>query len=324
MKTPLIPVVNPMANIPGTTVMAPPRRRKPGRPPGRAARLETIAVPQSHGDTGGDTVLRIYLREIGPVPLLTREEEVTLARRVQQGDEAAREQMIRANLRLVVKIASEFDGYGLPLLDLISEGNVGLMKAVERFDPGFGAKFSTYAMWWIKQAIRRALSNQTRLIRLPVHVNEKLMRISRASSRLHEILGRDPDDAEIGQEVRLPEQKVRRLRTAALRPTSLDESIDDDGSRSIAELVADEAAVQPENSDDHEQALQALKDALTGLDAREQRVIMARFGLNGGQARTLEEIGAEIGITREYVRQIQNRALSKMRRKISALGVSSV
>ena len=324
MRTNLNSVVNPMANIPGITVMPPLQRHQPGRPPGRATRADTAPAPAPHGDTGGDTVLRLYLCEIGPVPLLTREEEVRLARRVQKGDESAREQMIKANLRLVVKIASQFDGYGLALLDLISEGNVGLMKAVERFDPGFGAKFSTYAMWWIKQAIRRALANQTRLIRLPVHVHEKLMRISRASNRLHEILGRDPSDEELGQEVRLPEHKVRRLRTAALRPTSLDEPAGDDGSKTIAELVADEAAVQPENSDDSELAMQALNDALTGLDAREQRVLKARFGLNGGEAHTLEEIGAEIGVTREYVRQIQNRALSKMRRKISALGVSGV
>jgi RNA polymerase primary sigma factor len=223
-----------------------------------------------------------------------------------------------------VKIASEFDGYGLPLLDLISEGNIGLMKAAERFDPGFGAKFSTYAMWWIKQAIRRALSNQTRLIRLPVHVNEKLMRISRAANRLHEELGRDPSDDELSAEVNLPEHKVRRLRTAAMRPASLDEPAGDDSSKTIAEMVADEAAVQPENSEDHDLMLHSLSDALTELNPREQRVMRARFGLQGHEARTLEDIGAELGITREYVRQIQNHALSKMRRKISALGVASV
>jgi len=324
MRTTLHPTVNPMANIPGTTALTPLRRHKPGRPPGRATRADTAPATAPQADTGGDTVLRLYLREIAPVPLLTREEEVALARRIQKGDEAAREQMIKANLRLVVKLASEFDGYGLPLLDLISEGNIGLMKAAERFDPSFGAKFSTYAMWWIKQSIRRALSNQTRLIRLPVHVHEKLMRISKAATRLHEELGREPGDDELGEEVHLPEHKIRRLRTAALWPTSLDEPADDDGSRTIAELVADETAVQPENSDDRELAMQAIRDALTGLDAREKRVLKARFGLNGGEARTLEEIGSEIGVTREYVRQIQNRALSKMRRTISARGVASV
>ncbi len=324
MSTTLHPTVNPTANLPGTTAMAPLPRRNPGRPPGRATRADTAPAHAPQADSGGDTALRLYLREIGPVPLLTRAEEVTLARRIQKGDEAAREQMIKANLRLVVKIASEFDGYGLPLLDLISEGNIGLMKAAERFDPGFGAKFSTYAMWWIKQAVRRALSNQTRLIRLPVHVTEKLMRISKAATRLHEELGREPSDDELGDEVHLPEDKVRRLRTAALRPTSLDEPVSDEGSKTIAEMVADEAAVQPENSDDHEMALSAIKEALTGLEVREQRVLQARFGLNGGEARTLEQIGSEIGVTREYVRQIQNRALSKMRRRISALGVASV
>jgi RNA polymerase primary sigma factor len=279
-------------------------------------------LPQA--DIGGDSALRIYLREIGPLPLLTREEEVALARRIQQGDDAAREQMIKANLRLVVKISSEFDGYGLPLLDLISEGNIGLMKAAERFDPSFGAKFSTYAMWWIKQAIRRALSNQTRLIRLPVHVNEKLMRISKAATRLQEELGREPGDDELSAEVQLPEHKVRRLRTAAMRPTSLDEPMGDDESKTIAELVADESAVQPENAEDRDLTASALSDALTELNPREQRVVCSRFGLQGHETRTLEDIGAELGITREYVRQIQNHALSKMRRKISALGVASV
>jgi RNA polymerase primary sigma factor len=323
MRTTLNPTVNPMANIPGTTEMTPRKRNQPGRPPGRAARADSAPALAPQADSGGDTALRLYLREIGPVPLLTRAEEVALAKRIQQGDEAAREQMIKANLRLVVKIASQFDGYGLPLLDLISEGNLGLMKAAERFDPGFGAKFSTYAMWWIKQAIRRALSNQTRLIRLPVHVNEKLLRLSKAATRLHEELGREPSDDELGAEVRLPEHKVRRLRTAALRPTSLDEPAGDDGSKTIAELVADEAAVPPENSEDRELAMSALSEALGALDPREQRVLQARFGLNGA-ARTLEQIGSEIGVTREYVRQIQNRALSKMRRKISALGVAGV
>jgi RNA polymerase primary sigma factor len=324
MRTTLQPSVHATAHLPGATVLSAPKRRKPGRPPGRAARADSAPAPAPQADPGGDTALRLYLREIGPVPLLSRAEEVALAKRIQKGDEAAREQMIKANLRLVVKIASEFDGYGLPLLDLISEGNIGLMKAAERFDPGFGAKFSTYAMWWIKQAIRRALSNQTRLIRLPVHVNEKLLRLSRAANRLHEELGREPGDDELGAEVHLPEHKVRRLRTAALRPTSLDEPVGDDGAKTIAELVADEAAVQPENSDDCARALQALSEALSALDPREQRVLQARFGLDGCQARTLEDIGAEIGVTREYVRQIQNRALSRMRRQISALGVAGV
>jgi len=321
MRTNLNPVAHPMKTTRHDVIAPPFPGRKPARTTNTAA---ATAAPEPSGETACDSVLRLYLREIGPVPLLTREEEVKLARRVRRGDMAARELMIKANLRLVVKIASEFDGYGLPLLDLISEGNIGLMKAAERFDPGFGAKFSTYAMWWIKQAIRRALSNQTRLIRLPVHVNEKLMRISKAATRLQEELGREPGDDELSAEVQMPEHKVRRLRTAALRPASLDEPVGDDNARTIAELVADESAEMPENSDDRERAMRALKEAFTRLDPREQRVLKARFGLNGGEAHTLEEIGSEIGITREYVRQIQNRALTKMRRKISALGVSSV
>jgi RNA polymerase primary sigma factor len=316
--------VNPPANIPWTIVMTPLKRNKPVRPPQRAARADTAPAPLLPADTRGDTPLRIYLREIGPVPLITREEEVTLAKRIKKGDKAAREQMIKANLRLVVKIASEFDGHGLPLLDLISEGNIGLMKAAERFDPGFGAKLSTYAMWWIKQSIRRALANQARLIRLPVHVNAKLLRISRAFNRLHEELGREPSDGELSAEVHLPEDKVRQLRKAALRPISLDEPAGDDGSKTIADMVPDETAVQPENPEDCQLAMSALVDALTELDPREQRVLKARFGLNGGGARSLEAIGAEIGVTREYVRQIQNRALGKMRRRISALGIAGV
>ena len=319
MRTNLQPVVNSMKSATHFKKAVPPADHRPGH---LASAVEPITAHST--ESGTDSVLRIYLREIGPVPLLTREEEVKLARRVKRGDMAAREQMIKANLRLVVKIASEFDGYGLPLLDLISEGNIGLMKAAERFDPSFGAKFSTYAMWWIKQAIRRALSNQTRLIRLPVHVNEKLMRISKAATRLQEELGREPGDDELSAEVQLPEHKVRRLRTAAMRPASLDEPAGDDDSKTVAELVADDAAVMPENAEDCELAMNALSEALTQLDAREQRVLKARFGLCGCEARTLEDLGSEIGVTREYVRQIQNRALSKMRRKISALGVASV
>jgi RNA polymerase primary sigma factor len=250
--------------------------------------------------------------------LLAREEEAELSNRIQAGDADARERMIKGNLRLVVKIASEFDGYGVPLLDLISEGNIGLMKAADRFDPSHGAKFSTYAAWWIKQGIRRALANQARTVRMPVHAQEKLMRISRVAAALQEELGRDPTDAELASEVGLPEKKVRRLRAASQRPLSLDEPAFDDRTRTVADIVADES-VQPANQrQDDEETLALMLEAFDNLDPREQQVLRSRFGLEGEQEQTLETIGTEIGITREYVRQIQNRALSKMRRRIAA------
>ena len=276
--------------------------------------------PSPSWDTAGDAdaVYHLYLREIGQVSLLTRQEELALARRVQKGDEAAREHMIKANLRLVVKIAREYEGQGLPLLDLISEGNIGLMKAVERYDPGRGVKLSSYAAFWIKQAIRRALANSSKTIRLPVHVQEKLLHINRAALKLRRELGREPDDEEIADEVGISVKRIRRFRQAALSPVSLDAPLNDDETNRLSETVADENALPPDLHVDDQIHLKLLEEALQDLDPRETTILRQRFGLDGKAGRTLDEVSRQFGLTRERIRQIQNRALRKLRAKIES------
>ncbi len=193
----------------------------------------------------GDTAIKLYLREIGQVKLLTPQEEIELAARIKKGDKKAREQMIKANLRLVVKIARDYEGIGLPLLDLISEGNIGLMKAVERFDPAKGGKLSTYGSWWIKQSIKRALANQSKTIRLPVHLVDKISKMRRTAMRLQEELGREPTDEELGEELGITASRVAQMRMAAIRPASLDAPIGDEDSNNFAEVVQDESADTP-------------------------------------------------------------------------------
>ena len=309
---------------PGNQPKRPPRQPQPLRP-ARALAFKSATPelrPPGADDScppNGDLIYHLYLREIGQVPLLSREEEINLARRIHRGDDAAREQMIKANLRLVVRIATAFEGHGLPLLDLISEGNIGLMKAVEKFEPGHGAKFSTYAAWWIKQHIRRAVANQLRTVRLPIHAQEKLLRIHRAAARLQELFDREPTDAEIGDEVGLPEAKVRKLRAAAARPVSLDEPLGNDDSNPVADVVADESASHPGERLAAANQLGLVREVLQQLDPREHAVLRSRFGLDDEHERTLEEIGDELGVTREYVRQIQNRALKKLRHRMASL-----
>ena len=263
----------------------------------------------------GDT-LQLYLREIGQVKLLTPPEEIALARRVQRGDKKAREHMITANLRLVVKIARGYEGLGLPLLDLINEGNIGLMKGVQRFKLGKGAKFSTYASLWIKQAIRRALSNTSKTIRLPVHVVDRLTHMRRAEVKLRETLDREPTDDEVADELGIDARRVRRYRDSSRAPVSLDSPVSDDDATSISEHVADANAAAPfaaiVQHNDHE----LVKAVLATLDARESRILAMRFGLDNGRPKTLEEVGARLGVTRERIRQIQEQALQKMRVKI--------
>jgi len=266
----------------------------------------------------GDTIYHLYLREVGQVRLLTRAEEIALARRVQQGDEAAREQMIKANLRLVVKIAKDFEGYGLPLLDLISEGNLGLMSAVERFDPDRGAKLSSYAVFWIRQGIRRALANHSRTIRLPVHVHDKLLRIRRSALRLQEALGREPTDEELSAEAGLPAWKIRQFRAASHALVSLDAPLGDDETSTVAEIVADESTGRPGDAMDDEAALAQVDELMRGLNPREITILRRRFGLNGDGEQTLEQVSRTVGLTRERIRQIQNRALEKLREKLAA------
>jgi RNA polymerase primary sigma factor len=265
-----------------------------------------------------DIVFRLYAREIGQVQLLSQQEEIALARRIRRGDDDAREQMIKANLRLVVKIAHDFEGQGMPLLDLISEGNIGLMKAVERFDPYRGAKLSTYASFYIKQAMRRAIADQGRLIRLPVYAQEKLIEINRADSKLRELLGRPPSDDEISSEMGLPPAKVRRLRDAAIPPTSLDEPQDDDPTNPFSEMVADVGSAAPDAALDHADTTELVRQLLDGLPPRELAILRRRFGFEAEGERTLEEIGAEMGLTRERIRQLQNSALRRLRNRLRA------
>jgi RNA polymerase primary sigma factor len=267
----------------------------------------------------GDTAIRLYLREIGQVKLLTPQEEIELAARIKKGDKKAREHMIKANLRLVVKIARDYEGIGLPLLDLISEGNIGLMKAVERFDPSKGGKLSTYGSWWIKQAIKRALANQSKTIRLPVHLVDKISKMRRIAMKLQEELGREPTDEELAGELGMTTARVAQMRQAAIRPTSLDAPIGDEDSNSYAEIVEDENATSPYDNLEDKTVTGMLQDMVKHLDEREATILRFRFGLDGGSEKTLEEVGVKFGVTRERVRQIQNLALRKLRKMIEKL-----
>lgn len=270
-------------------------------------------------DFGGDRIIKLYLREIGQVKLLTPKEEVELAARIRKGDKRAREQMIKANLRLVVKIARDYDGLGLPLLDLVSEGNIGLMKAVERFDPRKGAKLSTYSAWWIKQSIKRALANQSKTIRLPVHMVDKISRMRRTSMRLQEELGREPTDEELGQELGKTARSIARMRTAAIRPASLDAPIGEDGTESFGEVVEDERAESPYEQLESKTMARMLEEMVKTLTPRETTILRARFGLDGEDPQTLEDVGMTLGVTRERVRQLQQTALAKLRSWIETL-----
>ena len=263
-----------------------------------------------------DSNLKIYLREISRTPLLTPEEEVKLARRIKRGDKAARAQMINANLRLVVKIAQDYSGYGLPLNDLISEGNIGLMKAVERFDPKKGGKLSTYAAWWIKQSIKRALANQSKTIRLPVHMVDKIAKMRRISTMLAEVLGREPTDEELAEEIGLPRRKLAMLKQASQRPTSLDAPVNEGEATEYGEIIGDERAENPLDALSDKNLHGELDGLLAVLDKRERRIIDERFGLTGKTPMTLEEVGREFGVTRERIRQLQNVALAKMRKAL--------
>jgi RNA polymerase primary sigma factor len=267
----------------------------------------------------GDTAIKLYLREIGQVKLLTPQEEIDLAARIKKGDKKAREQMIKANLRLVVKIARDYEGIGLPLLDLISEGNIGLMKAVERFDPAKGGKLSTYGSWWIKQSIKRALANQSKTIRLPVHLVDKISKMRRTAMRLQEELGREPTDDELGEELGITASRVAQMRMAAIRPASLDAPIGDEDSNNFAEVVQDEAADTPYEQLEEKTVTRMLQEMVKTLDPREATILRARFGLDGGPQKTLEEVGQKFGVTRERVRQIQNIALKKLRKMIEKM-----
>ena len=264
-----------------------------------------------------DFGLKRYLQEIGQFSLLTPQQEIELAGKIKKGDAAARERMINANLRLVVTIARDYANLGLPLLDLISEGNIGLTKAVERFDPTKGAKLSTYAMWWIKQSIKRALANQSKTIRLPVHLVDKVAKVRRVSLQMSDELGREPTDEELGEEIGIASDKVARLKSVGIRPASLDAPIADDDSTEFAEVIGDDEAQTPFELLRDKNLLGEVDGLLEVLDSRETKIISQRFGLDGGRPKTLENVAKSFGITRERIRQLQNIALAKLRRALS-------
>ena len=264
------------------------------------------------------STIKLYLQEIGKTPLLKPSEEVELAALIQQGDHKARERMIKANLRLVVKIAHDYSNFGLPLLDLISEGNIGLVKAVERFDPSKGGKLSTYAAWWIKQSIKRALANQSKTIRLPVHLVDKIARMRRVAMELEEALGRQPTDEEIAYEMEMSVNKVAHLKSVSVRPASLDAPVGDDDGTEFGDLIGDENSINPFDSLQNKSVVNDLTDLIEELDPRESEIIRLRFGLGGEKPMTLEEVGEKFDITRERVRQLQNMALTRMRKALIA------
>lgn len=307
-------------------------RRQAGRTREPKLKVATVPAPVEQAPPvhvepqayTGDSAFHLYVREIGQTKLLTPKEEVQLARRIQKGDAKAREHMIKANLRLVVKIARDYENFGLPLLDLINEGNIGLMRAVEKFDPRKGAKLSTYAAWWIKQSIRRALSDQSKTIRIPVHATDKLLHIRRTAAKLEEELGREPTPEEIGAELDIPAKQVQLLQTASIRPASLDAPLGDDESNRVADVIADERASTPYQDLEEKTNVDLVNEAIGILDPREMTILRYRFGLDGGNERTLEEVGEKFGVTRERIRQIQNVALKKLRKKIEKLDAVTV
>ena len=291
--------------------MPPPAPAEEPRPP-----ASTRVAPAADREVQPErSTIKQYLAEIGKTPLLTPAEEVVLAKRIKRGDRAARNHMIQANLRLVVKIAHDYKDFGLPLLDLISEGNIGLIKAVERFDPAKGGKLSTYAAWWIKQSIKRALANQSKTIRLPVHLVDKISKMRKVATALTEEFGREPTEEEIAIEMQIPTNKIAHMKSVSVRPASLDAPInDEEGGSPFGEIVGDENAISPYDTLREKNIQGDLKDLLDSLEEREARIIKLRFGIEGNNEMTLEEVGKLFNVTRERVRQLQNLAISKMRK----------
>lgn len=257
--------------------------------------------------------MKLYMQSIGQFQLISQEEEAVLASKIADGDDAAREALIRSNLRLVVKIAHDFKGLGLPLLDLISEGNIGLMRAVEKFDPSKGAKLSSYAAWWIKQSMRRALANQARTIRIPVQSATKIGKIQTAKSKLVQSLGRDPTDKEIASEINLTERTVVGLRQGKTSTISIFDPIQNGADGEFKDIIPDEKTFSPDDIVKDEETLNHMLELISKLEERERVILNLRFGLQGDKPKTLEEVSISIGRTRERVRQIQNQALDKLR-----------
>ena len=265
------------------------------------------------GEAKLDDPIRLYLREIGKIPLLTPEQETELARRMSEGDEDARRQMSEANLRLVVSIAKRYVGRGMHLLDLIQEGNLGLMKAVEKFDYTKGYKFSTYATWWIRQAITRAIADQARTIRIPVHMVETINRVLRTSHSMVQKLGREPTTSEIAQELHMDVCKVEEILKIAQEPVSLETPIGEEEDSHLGDFIQDDEASQPSEEASYTLLREQLEDVLATLTPREEEVLRMRFGLRDGKPHTLEEVGKEFDVTRERIRQSESKALRKLR-----------
>lgn len=275
--------------------------------------IENAVSDEYIKDIADDSV-RLYLREIGKIPLITGEEEVILAKRIAKGDKSAKDALAEANMRLVVSIAKKYIGRGLDLLDLIQEGNTGLLRAVEKFDYTKGFKFSTYATWWIRQAITRAIADQARVIRIPVHMVETINKLMRTQRRLTTELGHEPSPEEIGKEMEIDVDKVNHIIKIAQETTSLDAAVGDDEESSLGDFIKDEDGVSPEDAATYELLKEHINDTLDMLTPREQKILRMRFGLEDGRSHTLEEVGQEFGVTRERIRQIEAKALAKLRK----------
>ncbi len=260
-----------------------------------------------------DDPVKLYLKEIGSYPLLTIEQEIELAKRIESGDEAAKKSLAESNLRLVVSIAKRYVGRGLSFLDLIQEGNLGLIKAVDKFDYTKGYKFSTYATWWIRQAITRSIADQSRTIRIPVHMSEVINKTYRVSRTLLQELGREPTEQELAKAMNLPIEKVREILKVSADPISLDTPIGEEDDSHLGDFIKDERIVGPEDAAAYSVLQDQISKLLETLTEREQRVLILRFGLQDGRTRTLEEVGKEFNVTRERIRQIEAKALRKLR-----------
>ena len=275
-------------------------------------KLEDIDVTNVEGVSVDDPV-RMYLREIGKIPLLTYEQELDLAKRILEGDEEAKQKLAESNLRLVVSIAKKYVGRGMLFLDLIQEGNMGLIKAVEKFDYNKGFKFSTYATWWIRQAITRAIADQARTIRIPVHMVETINKLIRTSRHLLQQLGREPTPEEIANEMEIPVEKVMEIQKIAQDPVSLETPIGEEDDSHLGDFIPDDDSPAPQDSAAYTLLKEQLEEVMNTLTPREAKVLKLRFGLEDGKARTLEEVGKEFQVTRERIRQIEAKALRKLR-----------
>lgn len=278
---------------------------------------EDVEINADNVDQFADDSVRMYLREIGKIPLLTPEEELKTAKKAAKGDKKAKDKMVEANMRLVVSIAKKYSGRGLDFLDLIQEGNTGLIRAVEKFDPDKGFKFSTYATWWIRQAITRAIADQGRTIRIPVHMVETINKVMRVSRKLTAELNREPTAKEIAKEMNMDVEKVEYVMKIKQETASLDASVGKDGDDEdsvLGDFVEDEERVSPEDAAANQMLKEQLAEIISTLSDREQKIIKLRFGIGGGRPHTLEEVGAEFSVTRERIRQIEAKALSKLRK----------